>query len=133
MAFTYRHCGVPEDVIFTAALFQGRPGERDAILAEMNAITDARQATQPVNTRTGGIAPSRTRRVRRRGSSSTGPAAGGCGSAAPRSPSCTATFLIAHPGASARDVEALGEEVRRRVREATGVALEWEIKRVGEP
>jgi UDP-N-acetylmuramate dehydrogenase len=42
-------------------------------------------------------------------------------------------FLIAHPGASAADVEALGEEVRRRVKEATGVPLEWEIRRIGAP
>jgi hypothetical protein len=54
MGFTYRHAGVPEDVIFTEALFEGHPGDREPILAEMNAITEARSSTQPVNTRTGG-------------------------------------------------------------------------------
>ena len=54
MRFTYRHTGVPDDVIFTEALFEGRPGNPDEILAEMNAITEARSSTQPVNTRTGG-------------------------------------------------------------------------------
>ena len=54
MGFTYRHCGVPDDVIFTQALFEGTPGDPAAILAEMNAITEARSPTQPVNTRTGG-------------------------------------------------------------------------------
>jgi UDP-N-acetylmuramate dehydrogenase len=54
MAFSYRHCGAPGDLIFTEALFGGRPGDPAAILAAMNAITEARGATQPVNTRTGG-------------------------------------------------------------------------------
>ena len=132
MAFGYRHSGAPEDVIFTQALFQGRPGDPVAILAEMNAITDARQATQPVNTRTGGSTFKNP----------TGARAwelvdkAGCrglrhGKAQVSELHCN--FLIAEPGASAADVEALGEEVRRRVRETTGVTLEWEIKRVGEP
>src|SRR6267154_4827498 len=54
MYFTYRHCGVPDDVVFTEALFQGEPGDRAAIAAEMDKITEAREATQPVKSRTGG-------------------------------------------------------------------------------
>ena len=54
MGFSYRHCSVDDAIIFTEALFDGRPGEPAAILAEMAAITEARSATQPVNTRTGG-------------------------------------------------------------------------------
>ena len=54
MRFTYRHCGVAPDVIFTQARFRGQPGDPEAIRAEMAAITAARAATQPVNTRTGG-------------------------------------------------------------------------------
>ena len=48
MHFAYRHCGVPDDVIFTEALFQGMSGDPAAIAAEMDKITQAREATQPV-------------------------------------------------------------------------------------
>jgi UDP-N-acetylmuramate dehydrogenase len=130
MGFTYRHAGVPEDVIFTEALFEGRPGDSAAILAEMNAITEARSSTQPVNTRTGG-------------STFKNPPgqkawelidAAGCrglriGDAQVSEMHCN--FLINHGAARAADIEGLGEEVRRRVLGASGVALEWEIRRVG--
>ena len=53
MGFSYRHCGVPDDVIFTAAVFQGRAGDPEAIAAEMAAIKSKREASQPRN-RTGG-------------------------------------------------------------------------------
>jgi UDP-N-acetylmuramate dehydrogenase len=130
MGFTYRHSSVPDDVIFTEALFEGRPGDPAEILAEMNAITDARSSTQPVNTRTGGstfknpsgkkawelIDAAGCRGLRR-------------GDAQVSEMHCN--FLINHGSATATDIEALGEEVRRRVRETSGVELEWEIKRVG--
>ena len=132
MGFTYRHSAVPEDVIFTEALFVGEPGDRDEILAEMNAITEARSSTQPVNTRTGGstfknppgrkawelIDAAGCRGLRR-------------GDAQVSEMHCN--FLINHGSARAADIEELGEEVRRRVRESAGVELEWEIKRVGIP
>jgi UDP-N-acetylmuramate dehydrogenase len=130
MGFTYRHSAVPDHVIFTQATFEGRPGDPATIQAEMNAITEARSSTQPVNTRTGG-------------STFKNPSghkawqvidAAGCrglrvGAAQVSELHCN--FLINHGGASAADIEALGEEVRRRVREHSGVELEWEIKRVG--
>ena len=130
MGFAYRHSAVPDDVIFTQATFEGRPGDPATIQAEMNAITEARSSTQPVNTRTGG-------------STFKNPPghkawqvidAAGCrglrvGAAQVSELHCN--FLINHGGASAADIEALGEEVRRRVREHSGVELEWEIKRVG--
>src|SRR5215207_10911361 len=130
MGFTYRHSAVPDHVIFTQATFEGRPGDPATIQAEMNAITEARSSTQPVNTRTGG-------------STFKNPPghkawqvidAAGCrglriGDAQVSELHCN--FLINHGGASAADIEALGEEVRRRVREHSGVELEWEIKRVG--
>ena len=130
MGFTYRHSAVPDDVIFTQATFEGRPGDPVTIQAEMNAITEARSSTQPVNTRTGG-------------STFKNPPghkawqvidAAGCrglrvGAAQVSELHCN--FLINHGGASAADIEALGEEVRRRVRDHSGVELEWEIKRVG--
>src|SRR5258705_12390886 len=54
MRYGYRHCGAPEDLIFTQALFQGRPGDRAQIAAEMDKITGSREATQPIKSRTGG-------------------------------------------------------------------------------
>src|SRR5580693_4308696 len=54
MRYTYRHCGAPEDVIFTEALFQGAPGDPAVISAEMDKITESREATQPIKSRTGG-------------------------------------------------------------------------------
>jgi UDP-N-acetylmuramate dehydrogenase len=132
MGFTYRHSAAPEDVIFTQALFEGRPGDPAAILAEMNAITEARSSTQPVNTRTGG-------------STFKNPPgakawqlidAAGCrglrlGDAQVSELHCN--FLINHGAATSAEIEGLGEEVRRRVRDSAGVELEWEIKRVGVP
>src|SRR5262245_32451295 len=52
--YSYRHCGAPEDIIFTQALFQGAPGDPAAIAQEMDKITESREATQPIKSRTGG-------------------------------------------------------------------------------
>lgn len=131
MGFRYRHSAVAEDVIFTEALMQGRPGEPETILAEMGAITEARSATQPVNTRTGGStfknpqAAKAWELIDRAGCR--GLRIGGA-----QVSDLHTNFLIAHEGATASDIEALGEEVRRRVFEHGGISLEWEIKRVGE-
>ena len=132
MGFTYRHCAIADDVIFTEAVFQGRPGDPTAILAEMNAITEARSATQPVNTRTGGstfrnppgykaweLVDQAGFRGFKKGGAEVSP--------------LHTNFLIAHEGAKASDIESLGEEIRSRVFEQSGILLEWEIKRVGEP
>jgi UDP-N-acetylmuramate dehydrogenase len=130
MHYTYRHCGVSEDVIFTQALFQGRAGDAGEIAAEMDKITESREATQPIKSRTGG-------------STFKNPPgqkawqlidAAGCrglkiGGAQVSELHCN--FLINLDGASASDIETLGETVRRRVRETSGVDLEWEIKRIG--
>jgi len=130
MGFGYRHCGVPDDVIFTAALFQGQPGDPAAIAAEMEEITSKRETTQPVKSRTGG-------------STFKNPPghkawqlidAAGCrglavGDAQVSELHCN--FLINRGNASAADIETLGEDVRRRVRDHSGVTLEWEIKRIG--
>ncbi|HEY7301279.1 MAG TPA: UDP-N-acetylmuramate dehydrogenase [Xanthobacteraceae bacterium] len=130
MHYAYRHCGAPEDVIFTQALFQGAPGERAAIAAEMDKITEARELTQPIKSRTGG-------------STFKNPPghkawqlidAAGCrglriGAAQVSEMHCN--FLINLGGASAADIETLGETVRARVKEHSGIDLEWEIKRIG--
>jgi UDP-N-acetylmuramate dehydrogenase len=130
MGFTYRHCGVPDDVIFTAALFEGSAGDRTTIAAEMDEITSKRETTQPVKSRTGG-------------STFKNPPghkawqlidAAGCrglivGGAQVSELHCN--FLINLGNATAADIEGLGEDVRRRVQDKSGVTLEWEIKRIG--
>ena len=130
MHFGYRHCGVADDVVFTEALYQGRPGDRHAIAAEMDAITASREATQPVKSRTGGSTfknplPHKAWQLID---------AAGCrglivGGAQVSELHCN--FLINLGNATAADIETLGEEVRRRVREQNGIELDWEIKRIG--
>jgi len=130
MHYTYRHCGAPEDFIFTQALFQGEPGDRDAIAAEMDKITESREATQPIKSRTGGSTfknPQGNKAWRVID-------AAGCrglkiGKAQVSEMHCN--FLINLGGASAADIETLGETVRKRVKENSGVELDWEIKRIG--
>jgi UDP-N-acetylmuramate dehydrogenase len=132
MHFTYRHCGVDDDVIFTEALLQGRPGDQATIAAAMDRITESRETSQPVKSRTGG-------------STFKNPPghkawelidAAGCrglvfGDAQVSELHCN--FLINRGSATAADIERLGETVRRRVRETSGIDLDWEIKRIGVP
>jgi UDP-N-acetylmuramate dehydrogenase len=130
MGFIYRHCGVPDDVIFTEALLEGAPGDPAAIAAEMDKITEAREATQPVKSRTGG---STFKNPPGRKAWQLIDAAG-CrglviGDAQVSELHCN--FLINRGNATAADIEVLGEDVRRRVKETSGVTLEWEIKRIG--
>jgi UDP-N-acetylmuramate dehydrogenase len=130
MHFTYRHCGVSDDVIFTAALFQGEPGDPAAIAAEMDRITQAREATQPVKSRTGGSTfknpPGRKAWQLIDAAGCRGLVLGGA-----QVSELHCNFLINRGDATAGDIERLGEEVRRRVREQNGIELEWEIKRIG--
>jgi UDP-N-acetylmuramate dehydrogenase len=130
MHYTYRHCGAPDDVIFTQALFQGAPGDPADIAAAMDKITESRELTQPIKSRTGG-------------STFKNPPgakawqlidAAGCrgfvvGDAQVSEMHCN--FLINRGSATAADIETLGETVRARVKETSGVDLEWEIKRIG--
>ncbi len=130
MGFRYRHASAPEDVIFTSALYRGRPGDRAAIEAEMDRVTAAREAAQPIRERTGGS----TFKNPEGGKAWQLIDAAGCrgltaGGAQVSEMHCN--FLINRGGATAADIEGLGEEVRRRVRETSGVELHWEIKRIG--
>ncbi|HEY8581191.1 MAG TPA: UDP-N-acetylmuramate dehydrogenase, partial [Beijerinckiaceae bacterium] len=130
MGFSYRHSEAPADVIFTSALFQGRPGDPAAIQAEMERITAAREATQPIREKTGGS----TFKNPKPDSAWKLVDAAGCrglvvGDAMVSEMHCN--FLINRGAATAADIEGLGEEVRRRVKAATGVELQWEIKRIG--
>lgn len=132
LGFSYRHCGVPEDYIFTQALFAGWRGEPAAIAAEMEKITESREATQPIKSRTGGSTfknPPGQKAWRLID-------AAGCrglriGDAQVSEMHCN--FLINLGSATAADIETLGETVRQRVKDSSGVELEWEIKRIGVP
>jgi UDP-N-acetylmuramate dehydrogenase len=129
MGFSYRHCGVPEDVIFTAATFQGRPGTVEEIAAEMAEIKRKREASQPRN-RTGGSTfknppgASAWKLVDEAGCR--GLTVGGA-----QVSELHSNFLINLGGATAADIETLGETVRARVKAHSGVELEWEIRRIG--
>ncbi len=132
MHYTYRHCGAPEDFIFTQATFAGTPGDRTAIAAEMDKITESREATQPIKSRTGGS----TFKNPPGGKAWQLIDAAGCrglvvGGAQVSELHCN--FLINLGTATAADIETLGETVRKRVKERSGVDLDWEIKRIGVP
>lgn len=130
MGYSYRHCSVPDEYIFTEALFQAKPGNKDEIAAEMESITERREATQPIKSRTGGS----TFKNPEGHKSWQLIDAAGCrglvmGDAQVSELHCN--FLINRGNATAADVEGLGEEVRRRVKDNSGIQLEWEIKRIG--
>ncbi|MFZ3339010.1 MAG: UDP-N-acetylmuramate dehydrogenase [Xanthobacteraceae bacterium] len=128
--YSYRHCGAPEDYIFTQALFAGEPDDPAAIAAAMDKITESREATQPIKSRTGGstfknppgqkawqlIDAAGCRGLRQNGAQVS---------------EMHCNFLINLGDASAADIEVLGETVRRRVKDKSGIDLEWEIKRIG--
>src|SRR5262249_43519154 len=132
MHFTYRHCGVPEDVIFTQALFAGDEGDPSAIAAEMDKITESREATQPIKSPTGGPAfknpPGHKAWQLIDAAGCRGLVMGGA-----QVSELHCNFLINRGDASAADIETLGETVRERVEAHSGVMLDWEIKRIGEP
>jgi UDP-N-acetylmuramate dehydrogenase len=129
MGFSYRHCGVGDDVVFTGALFQGRAGTVDEIGAEMAEIKKKREASQPRN-RTGGSTfknppgHSAWKLVDEAGCR-------GLRVGQAQVSELHSNFLINLDGATAADIETLGETVRARVKQHSGVELEWEIKRVG--
>lgn len=130
MGFAYRHCAAPADVIFTEVTLVGRPGQSTAILAEMNRVTAAREASQPIRERTGGSTfanpPGKSAWKLIDEAGCRGLVVGD----AQVSPMHT-NFLINRGSATSADIETLGEEVRRRVREVSGVDLRWEIRRIG--
>ncbi len=130
LGMSYRHSDAPSDWIFTAATFQAPVGDRDEIKAAMDEIKRSREASQPIRERTGG-------------STFANPEghkswqlidAAGCrglqiGGAMVSEKHCN--FLINTGTATAADIEVLGEEVRRRVKQTSGIELRWEIRRIG--
>lgn len=130
--YSYRHSALPDGCVVVSAHFRGVPGEPEAIGAEMDRIAAAREQSQPLRTRTGGStfknpdghkAWELVDRAGCRGLQQGG---------AKVSEKHT-NFLINSDDAASADIEALGEEVKRRVRAKTGIDLEWEIQRVGRP
>lgn len=130
LGYTYRHSTLPEGAVVVSAVFRGVPGEPAAIQAEMDRIAAAREESQPLRSKTGGstfknpdghkawalVDEAGCRGLQRGG--------------AQVSEKHT-NFLLNLGDATSADIEALGEEVRRRVKEKSGIDLEWEIQRVG--
>jgi UDP-N-acetylmuramate dehydrogenase len=130
LGYSYRHSEIPRGAVVIEATFRGTPGDPAAIGAEMDAIARAREESQPLRSRTGG-------------STFKNPPghkawalidAAGCrgltlGGAQVSEKHCN--FLLNLGDATSSDIEALGEEVRRRVMARCNIALEWEIQRVG--
>jgi UDP-N-acetylmuramate dehydrogenase len=128
--YSYRHSATPQGAVVVEALFEGAPDARAAIGAEMDRIAAEREAAQPLRSRTGGSTfknPAGTKAWQLID-------AAGCrglriGDAQVSEKHCN--FLLNLGGASAAQIEELGEEVRRRVKADSGVELEWEIQRIG--
>ena len=132
LGLSYRHANLPPGAVVVRARFRARPGEAAMIGARMAEIKSKRESSQPVRARTGG-------------STFANPDgqkawelidAAGCrgltmGQAQVSELHCN--FLLNNGGATAAELEGLGEEVRRRVHAVSGVALHWEIKRIGVP
>ena len=130
LGYTYRHSELPAGAIVVSATLRGASGEPEAIQAEMDRIAQSREASQPLRSKTGG-------------STFKNPPghkawalvdAAGCrgltiGDAQVSQKHCN--FLLNLGNATSSDIEALGEEVRRRVQDQTNITLEWEIQRIG--
>ncbi|MCP9307475.1 UDP-N-acetylmuramate dehydrogenase [Zymomonas mobilis] len=128
--FAYRYSELPEDAIVTEALFQGQPGDKDKIEAQMNKIIAEREASQPVRSRTGGSTFKNPEGYK---AWELIDEAGCRGLKIGDAEVSTkhANFLLNLGDATAADIENLGEEVRARVKAKFGITLEWEIKRIG--
>lgn len=128
--YTYRHSELPEGAIVVAARFKGCAGEPEAIQTEMDRISASREASQPLRSKTGGSTfknpdgQKAWQLVDQAGCR--GLQIGGAQVSEKHT-----NFLINTGDATSSDIEALGEEVRRRVKDNSGVELEWEIQRVG--
>ncbi len=128
--YTYRHSDLPDGAIVVAARFHGEPGEPDAIQTEMDRISASREASQPLRSKTGGSTFKNPEGHKAWQLVDEAGCRGLQMGGAQVSEKHT-NFLLNVGDATSADIEALGEEVRRRVKEKSGVTLEWEIQRVG--
>jgi UDP-N-acetylmuramate dehydrogenase len=130
LGYTYRHSDVPDGAVVVEAVLKGTPGDPEAIGAEMDAIARAREESQPLRSRTGGSTFKNPEGHKAWALID----AAGCrgltmGDAQVSEKHCN--FLLNLGSATSAEIEALGEEVRRRVEAKTHIMLEWEIQRVG--
>lgn len=130
MGYAYRHSSVPPELIFTSALFEGVPGEHDEIRANMDAVQHHRETVQPIREKTGGSTfknpegSSAWKEIDKAGCR--GRMVGGA-----QMSEMHCNFMINTGTATGYDLETLGETVRARVLETSGIRLHWEIKRLG--
>lgn len=130
LQYSYRHSELPDGAIVVGARFRGRPGETEAIQAEMDRISASREASQPLRSKTGGSTfknPDGQKAWQLVDEA-------GCRGLQIGSAQVSekhTNFLINTGDATSADIEELGEEVRRRVKAKSGVDLHWEIQRVG--
>jgi UDP-N-acetylmuramate dehydrogenase len=134
MGFAYRHCGIPDDWVFLSAAFEGEPDDPAAIQKRMQDIQKKRAETQPTHDKTGGSTFANPEDDPEGRKAWQLIEAAGCrrlkmGKAKVSEKHCN--FLINTGLATAADIEKLGEEVRRRVKEKFGIDLRWEIRRIG--
>lgn len=142
MHMTYRHNGLAPHFIFLSAQLKTLPEPSEIIQGRIDEIRVRRQDTQPVKARTGGSTfanptvedlracnlPEDTKtwqlidKVGGRGLT--------IGGASMSEKHCN--FMLSDGEATADELERLGEEIRRRVKEQFGLTLRWEIKRIGE-
>jgi UDP-N-acetylmuramate dehydrogenase len=130
LGYTYRHSEIPAGAVVIEATFRGSPGDPEAIGAEMDAFARAREESQPLRSRTGGSTFKNPEGHKAWALID----AAGCrgfrmGDAQVSEKHCN--FLLNLGSATSAEIEALGEEVRRRVEAKTHISLEWEIQRVG--
>ncbi len=132
LEYSYRHSALPDGAVVVKARFRGVPGDPAKIGAEMDRIAQAREESQPLRTKTGG---STFKNPDGHKAWQLVDAAGcrGMTLGGAQVSEKHANFLINTGNATSADIEALGEEVRRRVHEHSGIRLEWEIQRVGRP
>jgi UDP-N-acetylmuramate dehydrogenase len=130
MKFAYRNCGVDASVIFTSARFHGKISSPEAIRARMNEVASHRETAQPIREKTGGSTfqnpPGQSAWKLIDAAGCRGLRIGGA-----QVSEMHCNFLINTGEASAADIESLGEAVRAKVKENSGIELHWEIKRIG--
>jgi UDP-N-acetylmuramate dehydrogenase len=130
LGLAYRHCALPKDWIFIGASLKGQLGNTQGIEQKISTFLTERERSQPVKSRTGGSTfanPERAKAwelIEKAGCR-------GLKKGAAMMSELHCNFMINTGGATAADLEALGEEVRQRVLDVTGVDLQWEIERIG--
>ncbi|NNC53229.1 MAG: UDP-N-acetylmuramate dehydrogenase [Erythrobacter sp.] len=132
LQYSYRHSALPEGAVVVSARFKGEPGDPEVIGAKMDEIAEARENSQPLRTKTGGSTfknpPGEKAWQLVDAAGCRGLKMGGAQVSEKHT-----NFLLNVDNATSADIEGLGEEVKRRVYENSGVELEWEIQRVGRP